>query len=284
MRAANGGYPEPPASQEVRHLRARHDACGRVVRVRVPHVVPARAVRRVLCDRCDAAFEAISVEEAAPPRLPLAAGRALRRLGASARAALRDPESRAWRYGGLALASAAVLAALLAVRSLGEAPPPASTAAGAPGAAAPAAPSQARVLRGPGFTLVLPAGWRMTAPPRGADVAARSPDGAGELALWADRAPGLSFRSFERRSLARLQGLAGGAPVTARAAGTAPGAEVTLTAARPGQTRYEVTLRAAGPYRYYLATTLAPRASAADREAARLAHNSLVPLAPGGGS
>jgi hypothetical protein len=52
--------------------------------------------------------------------------------------------------------------------------------------------------------------------------------------------------------------------------------------APPGQPTYEVTLRVAGPYRYYLSTTVDPNASREAADGADLIHNSLVPIASGG--
>ena len=56
-RESNGGFPEPVAGEPVRLVRARHDACGESTRVRVPPALPARAVRRVVCDSCHQPFE-----------------------------------------------------------------------------------------------------------------------------------------------------------------------------------------------------------------------------------
>ena len=52
---------------------------------------------------------------------------------------------------------------------------------------------------------------------------------------------------------------------------TPEGTVVVLAADAPaGEPTYEVTLRAAGPYRYYLATSVEPDASAAAVEGAEL--------------
>src|SRR3954451_11985011 len=61
--ALNGGLPEPPASEAVRVIDARHDACGASTRVRLPGTLSARAVRRFHCSGCAAAFEALHIEE-----------------------------------------------------------------------------------------------------------------------------------------------------------------------------------------------------------------------------
>jgi hypothetical protein len=66
------------------------------------------------------------------------------------------------------------------------------------------------------------------------------------------------------------------------AAPTAEGTFVTLAAdTPPDQPAYQVTLRVAGPYRYYLATTVEPGAPQAAVSGAELIHNSFVP-SPGG--
>ena len=55
---------------------------------------------------------------------------------------------------------------------------------------------------------------------------------------------------------------------------------VTLAAdTRADQPQYEVTLRVAGPHRYYLATTVEPGASTEAANGAALIHNSFVPVA-----
>src|SRR4029079_16380487 len=39
---SNGGFPEPPPSMSVRIVAAKHEACGKSTRVRLPSAVPAR--------------------------------------------------------------------------------------------------------------------------------------------------------------------------------------------------------------------------------------------------
>jgi hypothetical protein len=51
--------------------------------------------------------------------------------------------------------------------------------------------------------------------------------------------------------------------------------------APPGQPSYEVTLRAAGPYRYYLATSVQPDASREAVEGAELVAGSFTPEGSG---
>jgi hypothetical protein len=65
----NGGFPEPPAGDPVRVVRAAHDACGAETRIRLPGYLPPRAVRRVVCDRCHEPFDA-SVATAPDPLAP----------------------------------------------------------------------------------------------------------------------------------------------------------------------------------------------------------------------
>jgi hypothetical protein len=60
---SNGGFPEPPASMSVRIVAAKHDACGKSTRVRLPSAVPARAVHRLRCDHCERAFEIGEVDD-----------------------------------------------------------------------------------------------------------------------------------------------------------------------------------------------------------------------------
>ena len=57
---------------------------------------------------------------------------------------------------------------------------------------------------------------------------------------------------------------------------------MTLAAdAPPGQPSYAVTLRVAGPYRFYLATTVQPDASAEAEQGANLIAGSFTPEAKG---
>ena len=79
-----------------------------------------------------------------------------------------------------------------------------------------------------------------------------------------------------------LKGLAGSARVVERvAAPTADGTIVHLAADAPaGSPQYEVTLRAGGPYRYYLATTVQPDASDRAADGAELIHGSFQPISP----
>ena len=95
---------------------------------------------------------------------------------------------------------------------------------------------------------------------------------------WAPRRP---RKSAQSRSLDQLRSLAGNAHVVDRVAAPTPDATVvTLAADAPaGQPQYEVTLRVAGPFRYYLATTVESDASSDAAGGAALIHNSFVPVA-----
>jgi hypothetical protein len=128
--------------------------------------------------------------------------------------------------------------------------------------------------------LALPAGWERIDPPTGATFAARSRDGGGEATLRIDRDPALDLGAFEARSLRQLRAVAGGAEVVDRVPGPTP--EQTIirlgAKARGSQgTTYEVTLRASGPYRYFLSTTLGPDASSVARAGVDLIQTSFFP-------
>src|SRR5215207_2863423 len=156
----------------------------------------------------------------------------------------------------------------------------AATAAG--GAAEASGSSQgAELVKGASYTLALPHGWARTEADSGATFAASARHGGAEATLWVQRDPSLDFPQFEAQSLAQLRQVAGSAEVTDRTtAPTADGTLVTLAADPPaGAPTYEVTLRLAGPYRYYLATTVEPNASRDAADGAELIHSSFVPVA-----
>jgi hypothetical protein len=265
--------------------------------VRIPRELSARAVRRVVCDGCHQTFaceSAIEIASADSPRrrlqLPRTAG--MRRLS--------DPESHAWRYLSVPIAAAAVIVALVLIQGSGEparhsassaapaAPGPSakgSAAEAADGSASSANAQGAEVVKGSSFTLALPAGWERSEPRNGATFAAASSDGDATATLWIHRDPNLSYPDFEARSLAQLQSLAGSAHVVNRVTAPTPeGTVVTLAAdSPPDQPTYEVTLRMAGPYRYYLATTVDPNASRAAVDGADLIHSSFIPTVASSG-
>ena len=303
----NGGFPDPPAGP-VRIVAARHDGCGAATRVSLPSAIPVRVVRLLRCAGCGETYETRSVEELgieaprqARRRLPLPGVRAPRaslprpRLSRSGSIDFASP---IWRFASVPLAGLAVIAGLMVLQrgAYGEgtaaddlgAPATAQAAQAAhtePGASAAvqhgAASGEAKFVRGASFSVALPPGWKRVGPQAGASFAAAAAHGDAEATLWIERDPSLDFASFESRSLEQLRALAGSAEVLERVGGpTADTMIVRLAAnAPPGQPEFEVTLRASGPYRYYLSTTVQPDASRAAIDGARLIHGSFTPEA-----
>jgi hypothetical protein len=120
-RAGNGGFPEPLAGEPVRAVRCRHDACGADTRVRLPGVLSADAVRRVVCDSCQRAFTCQGVvDEGAVEPAPLPSGAPTSPAPAPSPVGvpgwLSDPESRAWRYLSIPIAAAVVIGALALIQ------------------------------------------------------------------------------------------------------------------------------------------------------------------------
>jgi hypothetical protein len=136
-------------------------------------------------------------------------------------------------------------------------------------------------VREPAYTLALPGGWRRTEPPAGADFAATSADGTAEATLWVERDRRLGFDAFEARSIDQLRELAGNAEVSERVPGPTPEQTVVRLSAdaspESGGATYEVTLRSAGPYRYFLSTMVAADASAVARQESELIQSSFFP-------
>jgi hypothetical protein len=138
----------------------------------------------------------------------------------------------------------------------------------------PSAISDSQFVQERGFSIALPVNWHRTKPPQGASFAAKSNDGLGESTLWVDRDPNLDFEKFIDQSLAGLDQLGENATVTDRVEGPTLEtsiaelqADVPLDGGVAGP--YRVILRAAGPYRYYLATSIgagAPPRLLADAE------------------
>jgi hypothetical protein len=284
---SNGGFPEPPAGMPVRVVRAAHDACGAVTRVRLPAPVPARAVRRVVCDRCARPFACEAVEVTATPeaarKAPPPRPSRVRRLLDG----LRDrqplwfdlPPGRLWKLVSIPLAAAAVIVGLLLIQGSDDPMPESRSAATSRGSAG---PGDAELVSQPGWSLALPDGWRQLGGPTGAAFAAVSEDGSGDATLWIERDPSLSFAEFEARSLDQLRQLTGTAGVIERSAGPTPEKTVVRLQADapPGSgtfAPYTVTLRVAGPYRYYLSTSLQPGAPREADDAIELIHNSFLP-------
>lgn len=150
-----------------------------------------------------------------------------------------------------------------------------------PTAGAATAPAQARFLKRANYSLALPSGWKTARPEPGATMRAVAPGKQAEATLWIERNPRLSFKAFERRSLRHLNSLADNARVFQRvAAPTGEGTIVQMRADVPAGKKtspYLVSLRAAGPYRYYLATSVEPDASNQVRKSAALIHGSFIP-------
>jgi hypothetical protein len=317
IEAANGGFPEPPDGP-VRVVSARHPECGAATRLRLPVALSADVVRRVQCVGCAEAYETevvveLGLEESEPtppaeaskprrrravprPRLPQT--RLPRpRLPRLHLPELRviDPSDPAWRTASVPIAAVAVIGGLMALQRLdgtgaqpASEPAAAAKASAAPAAAAAAsdgarkgARAQAQLVRGSSFSVALPQGWERVPPQGGATFAAVSAAGDADATLWIERDPSLDFARFEARSLDQLRALAGSARVVERVAAPRPEATVVRLAAvaPPGQPEFEVTLRASGPYRYYLATTVQPDASRAAIEGAELIHGSFTPEA-----
>lgn len=276
--ANNGGFPEPRAGEAVRLVRCEHDACGAATRVRLPRELPAKVVRRVVCDGCHEPFacdHVLDVGVVQPKRL----------TGTQVPGRPFGTEGRAWRYLSLPIAAAAVIGAMALIQGSGE------SARHSASSAAPAAPEPPfKSAAGPYvvnesiFALALPPGWHRISPKNNAAFAAAPSEGGANATLWILLDPKLDLDAFESRSLAQLEALAGSAQVVDHVTGpTAAGTVVTLaTDPRPGEPAYEVTLRAAGPYRYYLATTVEPNAPREAVEGAELIHGSFVPVAGGG--
>lgn len=312
---SNGGFPEPPGGEPVRVVRTSHQRCGGETRIRLSGYLPPRAVRRVVCARCEERYECGEAEElattesaqadpsdapatatvpaAAPARtrprpfrtisLRLAA---LRLPKLSKLPDLPPPESPIWRWIATPLAALAVVGVLLLVQGgEDEAPPAGITPGGEPGAAS----SEATFVAQPGFSIALPPGWEQTEPQSGSAFSAAATDGGADATLWIERAPKLSFAEFESRSLEQLRSLTGNAEVIERiTAPTEDGTVVRLRADAPEETGvsapYDVTLRAAGPFRYYLATTVQPGASRQAANGADLIHGSFIPEPKGEGT
>ena len=141
----------------------------------------------------------------------------------------------------------------------------------------------AELVRGSAYSLALPPGWKQIKPEGGATFAAVAADGGADAQLWISEDPNLEYPSFVRQSLQQLETLAGSAHIVARVpAPTAEQTIVTIAAdAPPGQPSYEVTLRVAGPYRYYLATSVHPDASREAVSGSELLSGSFTPEARG---
>lgn len=164
----------------------------------------------------------------------------------------------------LGLSVLAVVAAVIVALSGGG---DAGTSSQAATAAVPAAtaPTDVSFVEERGFSLSLPSGWTEGAPPDGAAFAASSPDGLAETTLWVEQQGALGFDAFVAQSQASLDEIGDDVRLTDQVAGGSLEsriAELEATVPLDGgaSAAYRVTLRAAGPYRYYLATSVQPGA------------------------
>jgi len=290
---ANGGFPEPLAGEGVRTVATTHGSCGKETQIRLPSTVPAGLVRRAVCAGCGEQFATEDVEE----------------VSVTPRGASALPHRSPWfvALASVVLAAVAVIVALLLLQSGSEVPDSASgdrgggNAAGGPGGQAGQgsgtgggssragdsdAPANARLVRKPNFSLAIPPGWKRSNPPAGATFAAEEAGGGADAALWVERDSELGFAEFQARSLERLKRIAPNARVDSRVpAPTDTGTVVTLVADAPsgdgGQTEYQVTLSAAGPFRYYLVTSSELGGSRLAQRGVQLVHGSFIPATPG---
>ena len=210
-----------------------------------------------------------------------------------------DPQSLSWKLLSIPVAAVLVIVALLALRGGGDSPARDATASAATtqhqgndhhngaghkhskgdhnghGSAA----KDAHLVAGVSYSFALPAGWERVDPPSGATYAAQAKDGGADATLWITDDPKLDFPTFVSQSLSQLEALAGSAQVVDRVpAPTAEDTIVRLAADAPeGEPSYEVTLRVAGPYRYYLATSVDPDASKKASDGADLIAGSFTP-------
>ena len=145
-----------------------------------------------------------------------------------------------------------------------------------------ALPENARLVDESTFQVALPAGWSEIAPSGGATFAAVARDSDADVMLWIERDPKLDFASFEARSLAQLESLAGSAGTVERNLAPTPEAtsvRIAPTSAPAGAPNYEVLLRnAPGDLWYYLATTSQPGAPAEVVDDIKLIQGSFTPL------
>lgn len=277
----------PPDELPARVVTSRHRACGGKTRVRLPDPVPARALRRVVCDRCaepyetDAVTEGDGAHEPATPGRPAAPAPAGEGRGQRLGERLRAAPVR--RLAGLLVAAAAVVGILTLLQNdaPAPAPDPAATMPSATGEnAGPNAPDDAQLVTQSTFQVALPADWEETDATGGATYAAAARDGEADMSLWVERDPSLDFAGFEARSLAQLESLVGSAEVVERnPAPTPEGTSVRIAPAAPpeGAPDYEVLLRASGDRWYYLATTVQPDAGPEARAALELIQGSFLP-------
>jgi len=251
-------------------------------------------VQRVVCASCRQPFTAptpAAPEAPAPSASTGGSGGIRDRIGeltdriprpsmppGLSRASLPDiPRRRLWAWASVPLAVLGVIVALSLIQ--GSSPAPQSSA---DTAQSDAAGEGAKLVSDAGYSLALPTGWKQVNPPDGAVFAAEATDGSADATLWIERAPGLSLKEFESRSLDQLDEIAENPRVVDRVnAPTIEGSIVELRGDTPVAdgltTPYRVTLRGAGPFRHYLATAQQPGAEPTVVADIEIMHNSLRP-------
>ncbi len=310
----NGGFPTPPEGEPTHVVHCAHAGCGSETRVRLPSSLPDSVVHRVVCDVCKETFGPGKRPPAGPDAPSAAAAPTVAAVAAVAvatrdrgaelleevrvslavgcdgiRGRIADSEvlsglprpeisrNRLWAWASLPLALLGVVAGLALIQGDSDAGAAATTAT----ADSEALSRDAKFISEPGYSLALPAGWKQTNAPDGATFKALSRDGLAEATLWIEKDPTLSFKQFERRSLAQLTALSPDAEIVDRVDG--PTIETTITEMRAepitggAAAPYRVTLRGAGPYRLYFATAEQPGARAKLRGDIELMHGSLRP-------
>ncbi len=265
-----------------------------------PAAATARTTSRATRRRPSLRAPRIRRPAALPPRIPISKPKLPSGLGMPK---LRfDPQGLSWKVVSIAVAAVLVVVGLLALRGGGDSPARGVTASAATsertqghdGAGSGhdskgdhdgdhsghgSAAKDAHLVAGVSYSFALPAGWERVDPPSGATYAAQAKDGGADATLWITEDPKLDFPTFVSQSLSQLEALAGSAQVVDRVpAPTAEDTIVRLAADAPeGQPSYEVTLRVAGPYRYYLATSVEPDASNKASDGADLIAGSFTP-------
>lgn len=198
------------------------------------------------------------------------------------------------------LAAAAVTGWILLIQGTGDdrsnaAPPTPEPSAAAPFDAGGDVPQAAggsasgegvQFVKRDTWSLALPAGWTPVKPRGDIAYRAETEDGLATVTLWVERDAKLSFRAFERRAVRNLKTLSPKARVFNRDEGptdrdTIVQLKADVPTGRGGSAPYVVTLRNAGPYFYYLATSVKPEASKKARDAAAVIHGSLNPEVSG---
>jgi len=161
---------------------------------------------------------------------------------------------------------AVVIAAVVALSAGGGVGVGTEAAAERSSPTAPATAADPRPIEEADFSISMPAGWERAEPPKGASFAAESADGLATTTLWAEKAPGLDFEAFTAQSMEDLDEIGTHVRISDEVDGPSNAARITeLRAEVPldggVDAAYHVVLRAADPYRYYLATSLQPGAS-----------------------